>query len=486
MTDAQSAEAAPADHHAALVGQPVPASATQLLIASIHQKDLELCRRVVASNPEALHGADPSGATPMHWCALTGNAELLDWLLESGAPSNAAVAGTGMEPIHWAATRGHTEVVRRLLKAGADIDALDRKHTTALVIAAQYDHTVLVFFLCKAGADISLLDDCGDSALHWAAYKNNQQTFALLHYMGLPADKADEYGSTALHLAAAQGASAVVEYMIENVTEAEGLHDLKDKKGRTPLAVSREHSHHHAARLLQAARPTFLMRILKLVMGGDSTSVLFYFFWVNSWGAYLTYYLLFASHIGMYQNMVYILSNVLMYHGYLLSYTMDPGFVPTGGEQQKRYEEALLRASEGDLEGASQTPLCHTCHVVRPLRSKHCVISKRCVSTFDHFCPYVNNAMGARNYGYFVYFIVNGLVGNALQLAAAVQFAVFVSPYHPWAIVQVPRRPPRPPSSTALPDRPPRSPRVSPRLTSPPAARVRWRSSRSRRCLRSR
>ena len=220
MAAPQSAEAAPADHHAQLVGQPVPASATQLLIASIHQKDLELCRRVVASNPEALHGADPSGATPMHWCALTGNAELLDWLLESGAPSNAAVAGTGMEPIHWAATRGHTEVVRRLLKAGANIDALDRKHTTALVIAAQYDHTVLVFFLCKAGADISLLDDCGDSALHWAAYKNNQQTFALLHYMGLPADKADEYGSTALHLAAAQGASAVVEYMIENVTEA--------------------------------------------------------------------------------------------------------------------------------------------------------------------------------------------------------------------------------------------------------------------------
>ena len=35
----------------------------------------------------------------------------------AGAPSNAAVAGTGMEPIHWAATRGHTEVVRRLLKA---------------------------------------------------------------------------------------------------------------------------------------------------------------------------------------------------------------------------------------------------------------------------------------------------------------------------------------------------------------------------------
>ena len=77
---------------------------------------------------------------------------------------------------------------------------------------------------------ILLLDDCGDSALHWAAYKNNQQTFALLHYMGLPADKADEYGSTALHLAAAQGASAVVEYMIENVTEAEFKEKEADKK----------------------------------------------------------------------------------------------------------------------------------------------------------------------------------------------------------------------------------------------------------------
>ena len=59
-------------------------------------------------------------------------------------------------------------------------------------------------------------------------------------------------------------------------------------------------------------------------------------------------------------------------------------------------------------------PLCHTCHIVRPLRSKHCSVQKRCVSCFDHFCPYVNNTMGSRNYKYFILFMAFGLVGVSM------------------------------------------------------------------------
>ena len=78
------------------------------------------------------------------------------------------------------------------------------------------------------------------------------------------------------------------------------------------------------------------------------------------------------------------------------------------------YENALSMAANGNMEEANMLPLCHTCHIVRPLRSKHCSVQKRCVSCFDHFCPYVNNTMGSRNYKYFILFMAFGLVGVSM------------------------------------------------------------------------
>lgn len=46
-------------------------------------------------------------------------------------------------------------------------------------------------------------------------------------------------------------------------------------------------------------------------------------------------------------------------------------------------------------------PLCHTCHISKPLRSKHCRIARRCVLVFDHHCPFVGNTIGLDNYKWF-------------------------------------------------------------------------------------
>ena len=56
---------------------------------------------------------------------------------------------------------------------------------------------------------------------------------------------------------------------------------------------------------------------------------------------------------------------------------------------------------------SSSQQLCHTCHVARPHRSKHCRITRKCVLLFDHFCPFVDNTVGLNNYKYFYMFLVS-------------------------------------------------------------------------------
>ena len=161
-----------------------------LLCEAIKRGNTTAAKALIAQFPDVLHAVDTAdGATAAHWAALFGNTEVLELLLSEGALVDARIDSSGMQPIHWASTRGHVDVVKMLLSKSSDINEVDIKQTTPLVIAAQYDHTVLVFYLVKHGADISRLDDCQDSALHWAAYNKAPAAAEALRWARARADQ---------------------------------------------------------------------------------------------------------------------------------------------------------------------------------------------------------------------------------------------------------------------------------------------------------
>lgn len=79
----------------------------------------------------------------------------------------------------------------------------------------------------------------------------------------------------------------------------------------------------------------------------------------------------------------------------------DPGFLPrvdSAAGVERKNECVLSLVNEKDHE------FCAACIVRKPLRSKHCGVCNRCVSKFDHHCPWVNNCIGERNMKYFAAF----------------------------------------------------------------------------------
>lgn len=45
---------------------------------------------------------------------------------------------------------------------------------------------------------------------------------------------------------------------------------------------------------------------------------------------------------------------------------------------------------------------CRTCHLLKPPRSKHCPICKRCIGRLDHHCIFINNCVGVGNQHWFL------------------------------------------------------------------------------------
>ena len=82
----------------------------------------------------------------------------------------------------------------------------------------------------------------------------------------------------------------------------------------------------------------------------------------------------------------------------------DPGYITPKNHSQ----QMALYPYDFMIYFPGQT--CRTCHLLKPARSKHCSICKRCISKLDHHCIFINNCVGYGNHHWFMLLLLSTAV----------------------------------------------------------------------------
>jgi ankyrin repeat protein len=134
-----------------------------LQVASL---SLEQCRAFLDKKPDAAHWtSDNSGLTALMTAVRLKRNDLVELLLERGAPVSARVSEHGFTAMIYAGRDDNPAAIDILLKYGADIDELSENNETALHQAIIGQHTAAALCLIEKGANVHLRNYNEDTPL---------------------------------------------------------------------------------------------------------------------------------------------------------------------------------------------------------------------------------------------------------------------------------------------------------------------------------
>ncbi|KAA6418532.1 MAG: hypothetical protein FRX49_11478 [Trebouxia sp. A1-2] len=110
----------------------------------------------------------------------------------------------------------------------------------------------------------------------------------------------------------------------------------------------------------------------------------------------------------------------------------DPGFLKKGCHQFGSDASAMaVQQDDKTMQSLLYSQgSCYTCHLQRPLRSKHCVTCDRCVDRFDHHCPAICNCVGRGNQRTYTAWLTVLLLAQILFLHLSCLFCARVARHH--------------------------------------------------------
>ena len=121
---------------------------------------------------------------------------------------------------------GDIKSVQVLLKEGANVNFIEGRGDTALLIAVNFGYENMVKFLVANGANVNFVKDItGDTALHFAANQGYQKIVEFLVDNGANVNFKVKDGDTALFLALVRGHDNIVEFLVERGADVDAIDD---------------------------------------------------------------------------------------------------------------------------------------------------------------------------------------------------------------------------------------------------------------------
>eukprot|EP01025_Chloroclados_australasicus_P055875 TRINITY_DN6862_c0_g1_i10.p1 TRINITY_DN6862_c0_g1~~TRINITY_DN6862_c0_g1_i10.p1 ORF type:complete len:578 (+),score=56.76 TRINITY_DN6862_c0_g1_i10:127-1860(+) len=390
--------------------------------------DIDKLRELVKEKPQTVNQPDEQGYYPMQWAALNNRVNICEYLIEMGC--NVKLQDqTGQSALHWTGVRGSLSCLEILLRNGADVDQRDQRGYAVTHVAAQYGQTAILYHLSlRWEVDIDSKDLDGRTPLHWAAYKGFADTIRLLLVLDARFQMRDKEGCTPLHWAAIKGNAEACTVLMQGGSKP--ILGSADVTGNTPeqLAMSKGH------RLLAMHLQEIKRREENVWMNKKGTCGWFARVQLAPviWAIIIFLFCIFLYKVVGGDGYKHSLSPVLKFFAWIVAIfcslgcfylyktnVSDPGFLPrrnddlekkgsTGersNQQQQSQDEALRNLDCAPLWSGHWSQLCVTCKIVRPLRAKHDPTTDRCIEVFDHYCPWVGNAIGKGNRHYFIIFL---------------------------------------------------------------------------------
>jgi len=394
---------------------------------------------------------DDVGMYPIHWAVTNDSIPNIAFLLSTALHDEEELLElrdkSGCTPLLVAAQYGHADVCAFLLKRGADICAIDNSSDGAIHWASYKGSINVVGLLCYFQASIDDSDIYGHSPLHLSSLRGHTE---VVQYLLEECEsrmsnrgrnnKRDLLRSYLLHQDK-DGKTPKDNAIQKNKRGCQSiLQDWEDRYQITDLSHTNNHSRFHTIKIF--SKQICSLNVWKMWMGMNTASTIDEVTFSQQkavWPMGLTIIMIilafymypwkFLSSDGLYGytflHLFTLLNLIITCIFFFLTWKTNPGMLGINDNNSQamaklskelkfQYETTLeyFAESASSVYNSSSTAssgspqLCHSCHILRPPRSKHCRVQRRCVLMFDHYCPFVGNTIGLYNYPYFVAFLL--------------------------------------------------------------------------------